>query len=214
LENSKSEQKRRWQTYAGLAIPLLITGFGVGWMVGLSVSPVVSIVITSVVGSAAGIVGGLSGLEEQPKWKINPWPIALLILGMVLGSIFGIQARTKDWFGTDVSDEIATWQATGLQMSPEKIAERLFERTYPADSAQSSSAPPSAEALMAANTVLFSAAVSADECDSFKFLFGNDLRIKLELSTDNDKLPRLAAIISDNDDLEWVIKEVICATDG
>lgn len=214
MENSKSEQKGTWLTYAGLAIPLLITGFGVGWLVGLSVSPVVSIVITSVVGSVAGIVGGLSGLEEQPKWKINPWPIALLILGMVLGSVFGIQARTQDWLGTDISDEIAMWQAAGLEMPPEKIAARLFERTYPADGAQSSSAPPAAEAMMAASTVLFSAAVSAEECDSIKFLFGDDLRIKLELSSDNDKLPRLAAIISDNDDLEWVIREVICATDG
>jgi hypothetical protein len=190
----------------------LITGFGVGWMVGLSVSPVVSIVITSVVGSVAGIVGGLSGLEEQPKWKINPWPIAFLLLGMVLGSVFGIQARTKDWFGTDISDEIAMWQATDLEIPPEKIAEILFERTYPDDGAQSGSAA-SAEVQMASKTVLFSGAVSADECESFQFLAGEDLRLELETST-NDKMPQLAGMINDDDDLEWIIKEVLCAEGG
>lgn len=213
METSKSEQEGSWLTYAGLAIPLLITGFGVGWLVGLSVSPVVSIVITSVVGSVAGIVGGLSGLEEQPKWKINPWPIALLILGMVLGSVFGIQARTKDWLGTNISDEIAMWQTTGLQIPPEEIAARLFERAYPGDSESSAPAVLPAEFQMASSTVLFSGAVSAEECDSFRFLTGADLRLELETST-NDKLPQLAAMIGDDNDLEWIIKEVICAEGG
>jgi hypothetical protein len=168
-------------------------------------------VITSVVGAVAGIVGGLSGLEEQPQWKINPWPMALLILGMVIGSVFGIQARAKDWLGTDISDEIAMWQAAGLEMPPEKIAARLFERTYPGDSTQSSPAAPLAEAQMAASTVLFSEGVL--ECDSLRFLEGIDLRIELETST-NDKLPQVAEIISDDNDLAWLVKEVICATDG
>ncbi|MHC4560847.1 MAG: hypothetical protein ACYS80_26495, partial [Planctomycetota bacterium] len=129
------------------------------------------------------------------------------------GSIFGIQARTKDWFGTDISDEIAMWQAAGLEIPPEKIAERLFERTYPSDGEQSGPAAPPAEVQMAASTVLFSGAVSAEECESFQFLAGIELRIEMETST-NDKLPQLAGMISDDNNLEWIVKEVICAEDG
>lgn len=211
MENNHSEQKQgSGQFAAGPAIALMIMGFGVGWLVGLSVSPVVSIVITSVVGAAAGLVGGLSGLEEQPKWQINPWPLAFLILGMVIGSVFGIQARTQDWLGTDVSDEIAMWQKTGLKMPPEKIAERLFERTYPSEGGP---AAPAGEGQLAATTVLFSGAVSDDECKVFRLLSGQDLRLGLETAI-NDKLPQLAEIISDDDDLEWVIREVICVENG
>lgn len=209
MTTNNSEQKEgNTVSIIGPGIALLIAGFGVGWMVGLSVSPVVSIVITSVVGAVAGLVGGLSGLEEQPKWKINPWPIAFLILGIVIGSVFGIQARTQDWFGTDVSDEIAMWQRTGLEMSQAQIAERLFERTYPSDIEQGPAAP-SEQVQLAASSVLFSGAVSTEECEVFRLLAGDALRLELEGSL-NDKLPQLAQMISDNDNLEWIVKEVIC----
>jgi len=124
---------------------LLIIGAGIGWLIGLSVSPVVSIVITSVTGAAAAIVAAMSGLENQPntsgkdetkshnfRAKINPFPMALLVFGIITGSIIGIIARNQDWFGSQeqsaLSSEINQWTAMGLPQ--EEVVRRLFENQY------------------------------------------------------------------------------------
>lgn len=121
---------------------LFFTGCGIGWLTGLSVSPVVSIVITSVTGSAAAIIAALSGLEEKPDeanhtnkrqpfgWQVNPLPLMMVVIGIVLGAIVGISARNQHWFGSSVSAEIAQWTSNGLAKS--QVADRLFAQRYPA----------------------------------------------------------------------------------
>lgn len=130
---SASMQKiRSWSSNLFTWASLPIIGFGIGWLLGLSVSPVVSIVITSVAGVAAAVITVLSGLEgkltgliassEQQisiPSKINPRPLAALIIGLFLGSIVGIQVRTHNLLGID----------TGL--SEQEIARRLFENEHP-----------------------------------------------------------------------------------
>lgn len=120
---------------------VLVTGLGVGWLVGLSVSPVLSIVITSVTGSAAAIVAALSGLEDRTneigsegqhrvwRWNVNPMPLALLMIGILTGSIIGILARNNHWLGSDISSEILKWTDQGINRKD--ILDRLFEVNYP-----------------------------------------------------------------------------------
>jgi hypothetical protein len=102
------------QTRIEVPIALVVIGLGIGWLAGLSVSPVVSIVISSVLGTVAAVVAMLSGLEPtstdgektatvrqflglQPK----PWPIMWLVIGIAVGSMFGIRAQLPlVWLGS------------------------------------------------------------------------------------------------------------------
>jgi hypothetical protein len=121
----------------GVITALVVTGFGIGWLAGLSVSPVVSIVITSVTGVAAAVVTALSGLKEDPadpKVKerrrlpqIEVWPLAILLVGMLIGSTLGILARNNHFFGSDVTSEIQKWAAADVPK--EAVIDRLFGAT-------------------------------------------------------------------------------------
>ena len=130
------------QPSARVILALVLTGFGIGWLAGLSVSPVVSIVITSVTGAAAAIVAVLSGFEQtsadgEETTKLrqflglqpNPWPQALLVIGIMFGSSFGILARNYNWLGSDLSSELNKWAKADLENNA--VARRLFELQYP-----------------------------------------------------------------------------------
>jgi len=124
---------------------LFLSGTAIGWLVGLSASPTIQLVITSILATVGGIVGTLAGIErtqtkadtqgepEAPKHikavKITPVPMALLLIGLIPGSILGLKARTHEWFGADPDALIARWNNTGL--SKEEIAQRLFDQLYP-----------------------------------------------------------------------------------
>jgi hypothetical protein len=132
MGNSDSKETR-----TGVIIALVVTGFGIGWLAGLSVSPVVSIVITSVTGVAAAVVTALSGLKEDPVDpkvkerrrlpKIEVWPLAILLVGMLSGSTLGILARNNHLFGSDVTSEIQKWAAADVPK--EAVVDRLFGAT-------------------------------------------------------------------------------------
>jgi hypothetical protein len=130
------------KTRLGVIAALVVTGFGIGWLAGLSVSPVVSIVISSVLGTAAAVVAVVSGLEPtatdgektaplrqflglQPK----AWPLMWLVVGIAVGAMVGIRARNYHWFGSDLSSELAKWEAA--DPANNAIARRLFELQYP-----------------------------------------------------------------------------------
>lgn len=122
-------------------ISLLIVGLGIGWLIGLSVSPVVSIVLTSVVGSAAAIAAVLSGIDDrsatagnesgrsQRTYGVNPLPLAVLIVGVVVGSVIGISARNRHWLGSDLSAEVSKW--TRLGFPPETVERLILSSQYP-----------------------------------------------------------------------------------
>ena len=60
---------------------------------------------------------------------ITPIPFALLMVGIVAGSIVGLYARNHSWFGSNFSSEVEKWTAQGL--SKDEVVRRLFEREYP-----------------------------------------------------------------------------------
>ena len=132
MSDSGSKQPR-----TAIIAAFVVTGFGIGWLAGLSVSPVVSIVLTSVTGVAAAAVTALSGLKEETdqaeskvRWRlprIEVWPLALLIVGMLIGSTLGILARNYHLFGSDVTSEIQKWAA--VDVPKEAVVDRLFGAT-------------------------------------------------------------------------------------
>lgn len=89
-------------------ILLFIIGLCVGLLTGLSISPVIQTVLSSILGISIAVVSILSGLESKSEnsqnmklfdYKINIFPLTLLVLGITLGAIGGIYARTHDVLG-------------------------------------------------------------------------------------------------------------------
>lgn len=196
------------------------TGFGIGWLMSLSVSPVASIVITSVTGSAAAVVATLSGQGKTgpgegnaspgpgaPRLQVSPLPIAILVMGIVLGSILGIITRNVDLFGADrlqdPSGEIARWSKLGID--EKLVVQRLFQNRYPGSESGGSA---SAVVQRASTTYLFASASS--ECDTLRFVTGDKLRAELKTAT-TVSLQKLPDIVNDDTTLERVVKEIICA---
>jgi len=193
-----------WPTKLLVYSSVAITGLGIGWLVGLSVSPVISIVITSITGAAAAVITALSGLEEKSKWSVSPVPLALLVVGLSIGSGIGIRTRNLDWLGRNIAAEAAMWEAAGLTLDKAEIVERMFDNLYPTNGEQVGS-------TQRGTSMLF--AVSADECAILSNQTGNELRAELYASTITEfqKLPEL---ITDDNVLEQVVKEVLCVAGG
>ena len=136
-------QKNKIGAIVWSSLCLFLSGVAIGWLTGLSVSPTIHLVITSILATVGGIVGALAGIEHSASEetqgvikkapKITPVPMALLLIGLLPGSIMGLKARTNEWFGADPQQLINRWSITGI--SKEKIAQRLFDQLYPSNSA-------------------------------------------------------------------------------
>jgi hypothetical protein len=192
-------------------LSLIIIGLGIGWLAGLSVSPVVSIIITSIVGVVITLLSALSGLkileqsekspdaETSSHWQVDPIPIAFLILGIVLGSILGITARTHNWLGidihVDVHAEIQKWKAVGID--EKDIVQRLFEREYPlSESSKNVSQADIKQSVLFGQT--------HNECQRLLSYSPDNLPIQLTIST-IDIFNDLPSIIHDPEILEKVV---------
>jgi hypothetical protein len=210
---------------------LLLTGMGIGWLVGLSVSPVVSIVITMVTGSAAAVIAALSGLEDKPdeskeanlqkasflRWNIDPLPLMVLVVGILLGSLIGIKARNDGWLGTDLSIEVKKWTDEGLvdgSFTKADLVRRLFESHYYTNTKTIGTGPVQNNSL---GTVLFNS--DSPECQR---LIGASTisRMKVDDTLANAlrgstviQLRELPVVIADTLLLTEVVEKVIC-TDG
>lgn len=60
---------------------------------------------------------------------VTPLPFAMLMVGIVAGSIAGLYARNHSWFGSNLSYEVEKWAAQGLPK--DEVVRRLFELEYP-----------------------------------------------------------------------------------
>jgi hypothetical protein len=81
------------------SMSLIIIGLGIGWLAGLSVTPVIVSIIVALFGVIAPLIAILVGVTPKNEQRINLLPIALLIVGLALGSILGIFTRTHNWLG-------------------------------------------------------------------------------------------------------------------
>ena len=135
-----SHNRSFWST----VIALLVTGFGIGWLAGLSVSPVIAMIISSLLATAAAVITVLSGLETSSSdpmnasklrqflgLNVNPWPIALLVIGIIGGSVLGISVRTNNWLSPKapvaptVLEEVNQWVDAGVADRSE-VARRIL----------------------------------------------------------------------------------------
>lgn len=223
MQEQRSGLSKQWSNNTALYyLPILITGFGTGWLIGLSVSPVVSIVITSVTGSAAAIIAAMSGVEKKLSdtnqseknekiktyWIVNPVPLAVLVVGLIVGSIAGILARNNNIFGSDISIEMQRWSKAGLTqagLSEEDIILRLFDTQFPVNSQLTRSIPPG-------GTVLFT--VSVEQCDALDAALArteiDDPEALAKALRRFEQLKRLPDIVSDPELLKNIVREVLC----
>jgi hypothetical protein len=208
---TKDIKQNAWQVGA-----LLVTGVGIGGLVGLSASPVVSIVITSVTGSAAAVVAALSGMKsdtaDKPSpWNIDPMPLGLLVLGLIVGSLVGLYMRTHNALSPNtltLTEEITKWTIAGLDKSV--VVERLFEQEYPPSDGGGTGSTSPATVL---DTVLFSNK-APEECKTLIGLAAkekyDDVRTEL-LSSPVPPFRELPTIVTDTVKLAQIVDKVLCA---
>ena len=139
LDKSKSKNAGQKLAY------LFLTGAGLGWFVGLSASPVLGVVLASTMSVSAALTAALGKFnlsdndtspDEKPATKspisppnIDPAPFALLVVGMVFGSIVGLEVRTNDLLGVSPGHLADKWSNVGLKRY--QIERRIFDSTYP-----------------------------------------------------------------------------------
>lgn len=217
---------------------LLTIGFGVGWLAGLSVSPIVSTLLSSIVGVTVMLVSIMSGvswysqqnqkekLNNNPKieeksiidrWKVHPAPIALLVLGIVIGSGVGIYVRTHNVLGVNSEEQfVEKWKALGKSseknpiITEEEIVQRLFDNNYPKDSNQTFPQKKSNEVNMPHTGSFLHATLNSSFCenlyasirnkDKFKNLLMDsklteELKLKLIHTESIDKLEGMVTIL-------------------
>ncbi len=188
---------------------LLFVGFGVGWLLGLSTSPVVHIVISAVTGAIAAVVAAMSGVQGRAQWSVSPVPTAILVAGVLIGSLLGMKARIDDWLGRDVGIDMGreadAWIQAGLPLDRGTIVHRLFESQYPPPGSDAAPQPAPAPEI---RTGLFG--VSSDECRRMRGLMDDALRREVRVLTD-ERARRLAEIVPDAEVLQQIIEEVLCA---
>ena len=89
---------------------MLVSGVCVGCLAGLSVSPVVAGLLASVTAVVVVLTTALAGLSVEPAAteaggapsrgvRVDPRPVALLLMGILLGAVLGILTRTHDLLG-------------------------------------------------------------------------------------------------------------------
>ena len=220
------------KTRLGVITALVVTGFGIGWLAGLSVSPVVSIVLTMVTGSVATIIAALSGVKEeflkaeaQPTVlkrllaAVTPVPLAWLVVGLLIGSSWGLWARTHNWFSPDpppppaplsLKEEVQQWVDLGLDQ--QEVVNKFFASRVnlppPTPPTKLSNQTPTAT-----DSVLFATA-NQGECEAWQDLIDkgryDDLITEVKLS-EVKPFRELSAIVTDTIKLSAIVTGVLCA---
>lgn len=208
-------QTRHWNW-----VWILISGFGVGMLSGLSVSPVISIIINGIIGVAVATITVLSGLKPSDdsattSWPriqpVTPFPVAILVIGIVTGALVGVPIRTYQLLGPNIDRTVSVWVAPSPQSSgltAEEVRRRIFESTYPiAESVTLNSTTGSANL-----PGLHSAPFSASNCDLLTTTTAERLpAIMVALSADEPTLSALAQVITNTQQLDKVI-DILCTS--
>lgn len=82
-------------------LALGIIGLGIGLLSGLSTSPVLSVILTSLIAAAAAVTTVLAEYsskaetEKKPRLAMSAWPLAILVVSIVVGAGIGGLARSS-----------------------------------------------------------------------------------------------------------------------
>jgi hypothetical protein len=142
------------------------------------------------------------------RWNIDPLPLMVLVVGILLGSLIGIKARNDGWLGTDLSIEVIKWTDEGLvdgSFTKADLVRRLFESHYYTNTKTIGTGPVQNNSL---GTVLFNS--DSPECQ--RLIGASTLANALRGST-VIQLRELPVVIADTLLLTEVVEKVIC-TDG
>jgi len=208
-------------------LAIFVTGLGIGFLVGLSASLVVNALIGGIVSLAAGVVSALCGVrleKSEPKagedagspggvsffsGQVSPVPIAVLVISIVLGSLLGLQARTREWFAESPEHLVKKWhKSTGL--NEQDIAKILFNSIYGGGKGGAKSEEEKgSEAKPLAAGVLF--AVSADQCERLHHYLDDPDRLRLQLEgLGYANIKEFAIKCKENEDLTLAFNLLIC----
>ena len=136
------------------ALYIFFTAIGLGSLIGLSLSPVLHIVVASIMAVVVGCVSALAGIDfvesrqkdpgnKEPqvgetapgvarhRIKVSPFPVAVMMVGLVGGSCLGILVRSNELLSASPDRLARRWAGAGL--TEEQIRKRLFDQLYPPD---------------------------------------------------------------------------------
>jgi hypothetical protein len=131
-------------------VSLLLMGVAVGLLAGMSLSPLVQTLVSSLIALCCTIIAAAAGLQfawekveaqtgDAPKVEprrrrarsIDPLPMALFMVGVTTGSLFGIRIRTSNWLGPDLGSILHKWSDGGAGLDRKLVVERVFDLEYP-----------------------------------------------------------------------------------
>ena len=199
-----------------------------GWLIGLSVSPVVGIAITCVTGIATTLIIALSGSgDKKPNWTINPWTIAVFVIGLAVLSPVGIWVRTHNLFGldeaklqdkikaSDLEEELQKWETVGISRTV--TAERLFNYVFNVSTSKESQNA-GYQNKTENDGVLFAEGVSTEECSKLLGEIDKPYALIDELKNSKKRYLQILAsnflsgteITTNTDVLTSIIKDELC----
>lgn len=207
-------------------LAFVIIGLGIGTLAGLSVSPVLSIILTSLVATAATLTAVLGGYQQNdtPKTKhpVNALPLAVLVFSIMAGGALGMYTRISlsRRLGADVRAEalrppssqqmqtiLQEWADLGQDENV--VKSKVFE-IYMGSAATTLSSQ-AEQSLPATQAVLYSAAVTVDECQRMENALADELRNTMRRSGSTE-LREIATLVDDPVVLR-LITEVVCYED-
>lgn len=200
-------------------IALCIVGLGIGVLAGLSVSPVLSIILTSLIVAAATANAVLSDFlskssapseDSAPAEKRTPstWPLAVLVVGIVLGSLSGVWARTtysvtlldqasdKIEYAPNENIAIAVEEWVALGIPRELVVSRVFDAHFGSESVKSEAI----SQTLASSTTAALFSVGSNDCATLisAAQSGDDKLRTAFASSSSDELYQLADALEDN----------------
>jgi hypothetical protein len=206
------------------SVPILVAGVGIGILSGLSASPVIQVVIAAIIAAACGVIAALAGLARREDGqtdvpvlrRVKTVPMMVLTIGVVVGALIGVRARTSNWLGNGTAEEVRKWEKTGLPEA--ERYRRLFDHEYPpymqttAKTVETNEKPSEAASSQDfRNGVLFSGEVEnlVASCTTLMLSSPSDMQKRLLLTGDK-RIARYAAALTDPQ-LKHFVKDFLCA---
>jgi len=103
---------------------------------GMSASPVVESVISVILGVVTAGISLIAGIKH-PKLgenlSVHMWPVATLVMALLIGGFIGVRMRTARILGTSPDVSFRRWTGDPFNLDKQAVASRLFQMEYPVE---------------------------------------------------------------------------------
>jgi hypothetical protein len=135
------ETEAKWKGHfraVGHFVSIVGSGFAVGWILEIATSSSIATATTGILALIATAVGALSHIQTsgQPetsaakeKPRINPAPIAWVVIGLGVGTYFGIKENVSGGLDPSPASIYAAFKGSNLQ--EQAIYKRVLSKKYP-----------------------------------------------------------------------------------